>query len=86
MVKVDNNRRQLWRDLVAWLLHVVVYGALLLTYFYFVLRYLSGWFTHLFHQHRFEYALAGIAVMIVQAVVLESISAVILRWFKIVRK
>jgi hypothetical protein len=69
------------RDLIAWMLHLTVYSVLLLAYFLVVLRYLAGWFYHLFQQHRAEYALAGIALMIVQAVVLEAISAFILRLF-----
>ena len=67
------------RDLQNSLLHLVVYSALLLGYFYLVLSYLSGWLTGLFHHHRMEYAFAGILLMIVQAVVLQTISGWILR-------
>ncbi len=69
------------RDLIAWLLHLTVYSALLLGYFLLVLRYLAGWFFELFQHHRVEYAFFGIVLMIVQAVALESISALILRFF-----
>lgn len=69
------------RDLIAWILHLTVYSVLLLAYFFIVLRYLAGWFLHLFQQHRAEYAFAGIVLMIIQAVMLETISAGILRLF-----
>jgi Kef-type K+ transport system membrane component KefB len=69
------------RDLVAWMLHLTIYSALLLVYFLLVLRYLATWFLGLFQHHRAEYALFGIILMIVQAVVLETISGFILRLF-----
>ena len=69
------------RDLIAWMLHLTVYSVLLLGYFLLVLRYLAGWFLHLFQQHRVEYAFFGIVLMIVQAVALETISTFILRLF-----
>jgi Kef-type K+ transport system membrane component KefB len=69
------------RDLIAWLLHLMVYSALLLGYFLFVLRYLAGWFFGLFQHHRIEYAFFGILLMIVQAVALETVSAFILGFF-----
>ncbi len=75
-----------WRDVVAWVLHLVLYSVLLAGYFLLVLRYLAGWFAQLFHHHRAEYALFGILIMIAQAVALDSISAFILRVFRIARK
>jgi hypothetical protein len=59
--------------------HLLIYSALLFTYFILVLRYLSGWLEGLFHDHRVEYAFAAILLMIVQAIGLESISHLILR-------
>ena len=59
--------------------HLLIYSALLFTYFILVLRYLSGWLEGLFHDHRVEYAFAAILLMIVQAIGLESISHFILR-------
>ena len=86
MAKGEISPKSPWRDVVAWVLHLVLYSFLLLGYFLLVLRYLAPWFADLFHHHRYEYATIGIAVMIVQAVVLESISALILRIFHIARK
>jgi hypothetical protein len=69
------------RDLIAWMLHLTIYSALLLVYFLLVLQYLATWFLGLFQHHRVEYAFFGIILMIVQAVVLETISGFILRLF-----
>jgi hypothetical protein len=82
MAKPDTAASR-YRDLVAWLLHLTVYGVLLLLYLGLVLHFLAPakWFYHLFEQHRAEYALIGIVLMIVQAVVLETISAFVLRLF-----
>ena len=74
------------REILAWVLHLALYGVLLLAYFLLVLRYLAEWFARLFEHHRMEYALFGIVVMIVQAVALESVSAFILRCFHLARK
>ncbi len=65
---------------------MALYSVLLLAYFLLVLRYLSGWFSALFHQHRVEYALLGIITMVVQAVALDRVSALILRCFHVARK
>jgi predicted tellurium resistance membrane protein TerC len=67
------------RDMKAFLLHLVVYGSLLLLYFALVLRYGAAWLLGLFHQHRTEYALAAILLMIGQAVGLEIVSHFVLR-------
>lgn len=86
MAQGEISPKSPWRDVVAWVLHLALYSCLLFGYFLLVLRYLATWFADLFHQHRIEYAVVAIVVMIVQAVALESISALILRWFHIARK
>jgi cytochrome c biogenesis protein CcdA len=67
------------RDLRHSSLHLTLYSVLLALYFFVVLRYLTDWLKGLFHEHRVEYALVAIALMIIQAVGLESISYTILR-------
>ena len=66
------------RDIRSSVLHLAIYSVLLVTYFFLVLRYLAGWLLGLFLHHRYEYAIAAIMLMIVQAVVLEAISYSIL--------
>jgi hypothetical protein len=82
----EPSRQSTPRELLAWVLHLALYSVLLLAYFLLVLRYLSGWFAGLFHQHRAEYALFGIVAMVVQAVALDAVSAFILRCFHVARK
>jgi Kef-type K+ transport system membrane component KefB len=67
------------RDLGSSVLHLTIYSVLLFTYFWLVLRFLTGWLKELFHAHRVEYASVAIVLMIVQAVGLEVISYGILR-------
>jgi hypothetical protein len=67
------------RDLKSSVLHLTLYSVLLLIYFLLVLRYWSGWLKDLFLQHRHEYAIVAILLMIVQAVGLEAISFSILK-------
>jgi uncharacterized membrane protein YvlD (DUF360 family) len=82
----EPSRNSTPRELLAWVLHLALYSVLLIGYFLFVLRYLSDWFTDLFHHHRVEFALFGILAMIFQAVVLDAISAFILRCFHLAGK
>ena len=82
----EPSRQSTPRELLAWVLHLALYSVLLLSYFLLVLRYLSGWFTDLFHYHRVEFAFFGIVAMVVQAVVLDAISAFILRCFHLAGK
>jgi uncharacterized membrane protein YcjF (UPF0283 family) len=67
------------RDFRSFWLHLIVYGGLLLLYFILVLRFMTGWLMELFHQHRVEYALAAIALMVGQAVGLEIVSYFVLK-------
>ncbi len=54
--------------LKAFLVELAIYAVLVFTYFLLVLHFLTGWFLELFEQHRLEYAVAGLAVVIGQAV------------------
>ncbi len=82
MSRPDKMSPRQTRDLTSSLLHLAIYSVLLATYFFLVLRFFSGWLLGLFQQHRLEYALVAIALMIVQAVVLEGISYSILRFIR----
>jgi hypothetical protein len=67
------------RGLTDFVLHLVVYGSLLLLYFVLVLQFMAGWLLHLFQQHRVDYAFMAIVLMIGQAVGLEIISHFLLK-------
>jgi predicted tellurium resistance membrane protein TerC len=70
------------RDLKSFSLHLIVYSLLLALYFFLVLRFFSGWLTGLFHYQRSEYAFAAIILMVGQAVGLEAVSHVLLRFIR----
>jgi hypothetical protein len=64
--------RQVIRNL---LIEMVVYGILLVGYFYIALRFLGGPLKNLFNQNLPFYAISGLILIIVQAVLLEFITS-----------
>ncbi len=63
----------------AMLVELPVYAVLVVAYFFLVLHFLSDWLGHLHANHTLLYALVAIALIIGQAVVLESITTLLLR-------
>lgn len=66
----------------AFAIELVVYAMLVIGYFFLVLHYLSGWLQHLHLHHVKLYALVAIALIIGQAVVLESVTTWLLRFLR----
>jgi hypothetical protein len=66
----------------AFLIELVVYAVLVTGYFFLVLLYLSEWLQHLHLHHVKLYALVAIAVIIGQAVLLESVTTWLLRFLR----
>jgi hypothetical protein len=70
------------RTLRAFLIELAIYAVLVSGYFFLVLHYLSGWLQDL-HLHNVKlYALVAIALIIGQAVVLESVTTWLLRFLR----
>lgn len=63
----------------AFLIELVVYGVLVTGYFFLVLHFLSGWLQDLHLHHVKVYALVAIALLIGQAVLLESLTTWLFR-------
>jgi hypothetical protein len=63
----------------AMLIELPVYGALVVGYFFAVLHFLSDWLGQLHAHHTLLYAVVAIALIIGQAVLLESITTLLLR-------
>lgn len=63
----------------AFLVELVVYGVLVTGYFFLVLHFLSGWLQDLHLHHVKVYALVAIALLIGQAVLLESLTTWLFR-------
>lgn len=66
----------------AFLIELAVYAALVTGYFFLVLHYLSAWLQDLHLHHVKIYALTAIALIIGQAVVLESVTTWLLRFLR----
>ena len=60
------------------LIELAIYAVLVFAYFFLVLHFLTGWFKDLFDHQRTWYALAGLGVMIGQAVGLEYVTRLLL--------
>ncbi len=67
------------KTLRAFLIELAVYGVLVTAYFFLVLHYLSGWLQDLHLIHVKLYAIVAIALIIGQAVVLESVTTWLMR-------
>jgi hypothetical protein len=67
------------RTLRAFLVELAVYGVLVTGYFFLVLHFLSGWLQELHLHHVKFYAVVAIALVIGQAVLLESLTTWLFR-------
>ena len=59
-------------------LELLLYAALLVVYFAFVLHYLGGWFKELYDHDRDLFAIMALVVMITQTLVLEMVSSTLI--------
>jgi hypothetical protein len=67
------------KTLRAFAVELVVYAALVVGYFFLVLHFLGDWLHQLELHHRTTYAGTAILLIIGQAVVLESLTTLLLR-------
>jgi hypothetical protein len=67
------------RTLRAFLIELVVYSILVVTYFFFVLHFLGRWLLPLYQHHRVFYAMAALFLILGQAVLLEILTTFLLR-------
>ncbi len=63
----------------SFLIEMLLYSALVVGYVFVVLAFLIGWLKHLYDSNRVSYAIAALALMIGQAVVLELVTSLLLR-------
>lgn len=59
------------------LVEILVYGILLVVYFFVALRYLSEPLTQLFGSNLVAYAIIGLGLIVVQAVFLEFVTSLL---------
>jgi hypothetical protein len=67
-------------ELKPFLLECAIYSLLVVAYFFLVLHFLGGWLKDLFDHHRWEYAFVALGLMLGQAVVLEAVTTMLLRF------
>ncbi len=68
--------RVLIRNLI---LELVIYGILLVVYFLAVLRFLGNFLSSIFENHLTLYAILALILIVVQGVLLESITSFMIR-------
>ena len=70
------NLQKLVRNFI---IELVVYGVLLVIYFFAVLQFLGGMLSDLYLNNTTQYAVVGLALIVTQAVVLEAVTSYLLR-------
>ena len=75
-------RSETSRTLRAFLIELAIYAVLVTGYFFLVLHFLGDWLHLLEIRHRYTYAGVAILLIIGQAVVLESVTTLLLRMIR----
>jgi hypothetical protein len=74
----ENNPRMPFRELIRnFIIELVVYGVLLVAYFFLALRYLAAPLSRLFDSSLIVYAILGLILIVVQAVFLEFVTSLL---------
>jgi len=63
-------------------IELAIYALLVVAYFFLVLHLLGDWLYQLESQHRYIYASVAILLMIGQAVVLQNVTTLLLRFIR----
>jgi hypothetical protein len=76
------NIRILIRNLI---IELLLYGVLLVIYFFVVLQFLGNFLTDLFNSQLVVYSILGLGLIVAQAVLLESVTSFLLRLLRLDR-
>ena len=79
---IDTNIKSFIRNLI---IELVVYGILLVLYFFVVLRFLGGLLENLFYNQTIVYAFLGLGLIVAQGVLLEAITSFLIRLLRLDR-
>lgn len=66
----------------ALLIELPIYALLVVIYFFVVLHFIGDWLGHLKANHNTVYAIVSIALIMGQAVALESVTSLLMRLFR----
>jgi uncharacterized membrane protein len=75
-------KKETARTLRAFAIELAIYALLVVAYFFLVLHFLGGWLYRLESQHRYLYASVAILLMIGQAVLLQNVTTLLLRFIR----
>ena len=70
---------ELFRNL---LIEIVIYSALIFGYYLLVLRYLADWLMKIFNTNLVYYAIIGLGMIFIQAVLLDFITSYLMKLIK----
>ena len=76
------NIRILIRNLI---IELLLYGVLLVIYFFVVLQFLGNFLTDLFNNQLVIYSILGLGLIVTQAVLLETVTSFLLRLLRLDR-
>jgi uncharacterized membrane protein len=70
------------KSLRVFAIELAIYTILVTAYFFLVLHLLGGWLYRLETQHRITYAVVALLLIVGQAVVLDAVTTVLLRFLR----
>jgi hypothetical protein len=78
----ETNIRILIRNLI---FELIIYGILLVIYFFLVLQYLGDILSSLFESQTLMYAVLGLGLIVAQGVLLEAVTSFLIRLLRLDR-
>jgi hypothetical protein len=75
-------KKQAATNLRTFAIELAIYAVLVLIYFFLVLHLLGQWLFHLETQHRVMYAIVSLLLIAGQAIVLDAVTSVLLRFLR----
>jgi hypothetical protein len=75
-------KREIRNSLKSFLVELLVYGVLVVGYFFLVLNFLGGWLYRLFEHNRHFYAFIALVLIVGQGFVLEALTRMLLGFIK----
>lgn len=70
----------MFRNLI---IEIIIYSALIFGYYLLVLRWLGDWIASIFDSNLYWYAFVGLGLIVVQAVMLDFLTAFLLKYIKL---
>jgi len=72
------DRRRLRRGARTFLIELLLYGVVVVAYFFLVLRYLQMWLGNLYQNNLVTYAFVSLGVIVAQGIFLEIVTSFLL--------